>query len=152
MGGISALAATEVQLRYSPARLKRPLKRSADGAYRAISWAEAERLLVEKLGAARGKEGVVCVSRSENGTMNELFSGFVSQMGSDKFFIMPGDAQATAAAGPLWAARGVSLRFLPRATTCSPSAPNVLETWGTVICNRRAWGDAVPWTASPPCV
>ncbi len=149
MGGISALAATEVQLRYSPARLKRPLKRSADGAYRAISWAEAERLLVEKLGAARGKEGVVCVSGDENGTMNELFSGFVSQMGSDKFFIMPGDAQATAAAWALMGGKGRVGYDFAKSDHVFAIGANVLETWGTVICNRRAWGDARPVDGKP---
>ena len=46
-GGVSALAVTEVQMRYSPARLKRPLLRNSDGGYREISWEEAEKLLLE---------------------------------------------------------------------------------------------------------
>ena len=40
-GGVSALAVTEVQVRYSPARLKRPLLRNSDGCYREITWEEA---------------------------------------------------------------------------------------------------------------
>lgn len=52
-GGVSALAVTEVQMRYSPARLKRPLLRNSDGGYREITWEEAEKLLLEKLAAAK---------------------------------------------------------------------------------------------------
>lgn len=149
LGGISALAATEVQMRYSPARLKRPLKRGADGAYKAISWAEAEKLLIEKLGTARGKEGVVCISGDENGTMNELFSGFVSQMGSNKFFIMPGDAQATTAAWTMMGGKGRVGYDFAKSDHVFAIGANVLETWGTAICNRRAWGQARPVDGKP---
>ena len=67
-GGVSALAVTEVQMRYSPARLKRPLLRNSDGGYREITWEEAEKLLLEKLAAAKKQtehDSVVCISGDE---------------------------------------------------------------------------------------
>ncbi len=77
-GGVSALAETEVQMRYSPARLKRPLLRNSDGGYREISWEEAEKLLSAKLAAAKdhakdrsgmvSHDGLVCISAAENRT------------------------------------------------------------------------------------
>lgn len=88
-GGVSALAVTEVQMRYSPARLKRPLLRNSDGGYREITWEEAEKLLLEKLAAAKKQtehDSVVCISGDENGTMNELLAGFAAQTGSGRFF------------------------------------------------------------------
>ena len=149
LGGVSALAATEVQLRYSPARLKRPLKRSADGAYKPISWAEAEKLLAEKLGAARGREGLICVSGDENGTMNELFSAFTAQMGSDKFFVMPGDAQASAAAWSIMGGKGRLGYDFANSDHVFAIGANVLESWGPVVANRRAWGNARPVGGKP---
>lgn len=108
-GGVSALAVTEVQMRYSPARLKRPLLRNSDGGYREITWEEAEKLLLEKLAAAKKQtehDSVVCISGDENGTMNELLAGFAAQTGSGRFFAMPSDAQATAQAWKLMGGRG----------------------------------------------
>ena len=108
-GGVSALAVTEVQMRYSPARLRRPLLRNSDGGYREITWEEAEKLLLEKLAAAKKQtehDSVVCISGDENGTMNELLAGFAAQTGSGRFFAMPSDAQATAQAWKLMGGRG----------------------------------------------
>ena len=144
-GGVSSLAVTEVQMRYSPARLKRPLLKSADGGFREISWEKAEAILAQKLAAAKGQqEGVVCVSGDENGSMNELFSGFTAQMGSDRFFLMPSDAVSTAQAWQNMGGEGRLGFDFANSDYVLAIGANVLETWGTVVCNRRAWGDAHP--------
>jgi len=155
-GGVSALATTEVQLRYSPARLKRPLLRSADGGYREISWDAAEKLLAEKLAAARKaggatgkKDRLVCISGDDNGTMSELFSGLAAQMGDSRFFVMPGDAQTTAVAWGLMGGKGRAGFDFERSDYVLAVGANVLETWGTVISNRRAWGSKRPFGAEP---
>lgn len=152
-GGVSALAATEVQLRYSPARLKRPLLRSPDGGYREISWDRAEQLLVEKLEEVRAAGGkadrLVCISGDDNGTMSELFSGFAAQMGQSRFFVMPGDAQAAANAWKRMGGQGRVGFDFERSDHVLAAGANVLETWGTVISNRRAWGEAHPFGAEP---
>ena len=152
-GGISALAVTEVQMRYSPARLKRPLLRNTDGGYREITWEQAETLLLHKLADAKGKkadrEAVVCISGDENGTMSELFSGFVNQMGSGRLFLMPSDAQAAAQAWKLMGGRGRVGFDVPNSDYVFAVGANVLETWGTVVANRRAWGDAHPAGGKP---
>lgn len=151
-GGVSALATTEVQLRYSPARLKRPLLRSSDGGYREISWDAAEKLLAEKLAAARkaeGKDRLVCISGDDNGTMSELFMGLAVQMGDSRFFVMLGDAQTTAVAWALMGGRGRAGFDFERSDYVLAVGANVLETWGTVISNRRAWGNKRPVGAEP---
>lgn len=146
-GGVSALAVTEVQMRYSPARLKRPLLRNSDGGYREISWEEAEKLLLEKLAAAKKQtehDSVVCISGDENGTMNELLAGFAAQTGSGRFFAMPSDAQATAQAWKLMGGRGRVGFDIPNSDYVFAVGANVLETWGSVVVNRHAWGQARP--------
>lgn len=154
-GGVSALAVTEVQMRYSPARLKRPLLRNSDGGYREISWEEAEKLLLEKLAAAKKQtehDSVVCISGDENGTMNELLAGFAAQTGSGRFFAMPSDAQATAQAWKLMGGRGRVGFDIPNSDYVFAVGANVLETWGSVVVNRHAWGQARPAAPNPPCV
>ncbi len=146
-GGVSALAAAEVQLRYSPARLKRPLKKAPDGAFVSISWEEAERLLAEA--CSRAGKDLVCISGDENGTMNELFSSFAARLGSRRFFLMPGDAQPAARAWELMGGRGRPGYDLPRSDMVLAVGADVLETWGPVVGNRRAWGDARPAGAEP---
>ena len=151
-GGVSALAVTEVQMRYSPARLKRPLLRNSDGGYREISWEEAEKLLLEKLAAAKKQtehDSVVCISGDENGTMNELLAGFAAQTGSGRFFAMPSDAQATAQAWKLMGGRGRVGFDIPNSDYVFAVGANVLETWGSVVVNRHAWGQARPAGAEP---
>ena len=157
-GGVSALAETEVQMRYSPARLKRPLLRNSDGGYREISWEEAEKLLSAKLAAAKdhandrsgmvSHDGLVCISGDENGTMTELLSGLSAQIGG-KCFLMPSDAQATAQAWNLMGGRGRAGFDIPNSDYVFAVGANVLETWGTVVANRRAWGNARPAGGEP---
>lgn len=149
LGGVSALAIAEVQLRYSPARLKRPLKRAPDGTLVAISWPEAQAILAEKMGAARGADGLVCVSGDENGSINELLSGITAGLGSSNFYVMPSEAQPTAAAWKLMGGEGRIGYDLPNSDFVLAIGADVLETWGPVVGNRRAWGNARPQDAEP---
>jgi len=98
-GGISALAASEVNLLYSPARIKGPMKKAAVG-FEPVSWAEAEAMLVEKLVKAKGRTAFV--SGDETGTSTEVFSAFMEKTGG-AYFPMPCEAQAAAGA---WKALG----------------------------------------------
>ncbi len=142
LGGISSLAATEVQMRYSPARIKAPLKKGLDGSFVEISWGEAEILLKEVFLSLKKKNSFVCVSGDENGTMNELFSGFTRKLGSDKFFIMPSEIQPTAVAWDLMGGKGRVGYDFEKSDFVLAVGASVLESWGTVVSNRRAWGNA----------
>ena len=153
-GGVSALAETEVQMRYSPARLKRPLLRNSDGGYREISWEAAEKLLFGKLSAAKaaqdttGHDGVGCISGDENGSMSELISSFATQIGG-RCVLMPSDALTTAQAWHAMGGRGRAGFDFPNSDYVLAVGANVLETWGTVVANRRAWGHARPADGEP---
>lgn len=145
-GGISPLAVTEVQLRYSPARVKRPLLRGPDGGYKVISWEEAERILQNRFRVAKGAGGnrLVCISGDENGSINEVFSGIATQMGQSQCFVMPGNAQTTAVAWKEMEGTGRAGFDFEHSDYVLSVGANVLETWGTVMSNRRAWGNAHP--------
>ena len=92
---------------------------------------------------------MVCISGDENGTMNELLAGFAAQTGSGRFFAMPSDAQATAQAWKLMGGRGRVGFDIPNSDYVFAVGANVLETWGSVVVNRHAWGQARPAGAEP---
>jgi anaerobic selenocysteine-containing dehydrogenase len=146
-GGISPLAVAEAQMLYSPARVKRPLKRAADGAYVAISWEEADAMLAEKLGAAKG--GIACVSGDETGTINEVLSAIAVQAGSGNFYLMPTEAQPAAKAVAAMGGKGQLGYDIENSDYVLAIGANVLETWGTVIRNRAAYKAARPHGEEP---
>ncbi len=145
-GSISSLAGAEVQLLYSPARLKRPLAKSADGAFKAVSWDQAMAMIEEKLGSIKGVQGkLAMISGDQNGTANEVLSGFCKLAGSDNFFIMP--------------SAGQNVRRVWNSALGNPGQPgydiensdyvlaigaDILESWGPAIRNRRAFSSQRP--------
>jgi len=150
LGGLSPLAATEVQLLYSPARLRRPMKRAADGGYTAISWDEAESILAKKIADARASKGLFCVSGDENGTINELLSALVTSCKSSDFYMMPSDARSAAVAWNTICGEVGRVGYdFARSTFVLSVGANILESWGPVVANRRSWGNARPAGKNP---
>ena len=136
-GAITALAAAEAELRVSPSRLKEPLKRSADGAYRAISWKEAEKLLKEKIENA-GKS-IAAVSGDPTSSINELLSAILKQKGSSDYYFMPDEEQPAATA---WAAMGGHSRIgydIENSDCVMAVGAPLLESWGVVASNRSVF-------------
>jgi len=144
-GGICPLGAAAVQLLYSPSRIKGPMQKQADGTHQPISWEEAEALLLEKLTAAKGQGGkVACISGDENSTMNEVFSGLLAQLGSDRFFLMPGESLSASKAFGAWLKQGSLGYDLENADFVLAFGADLLDSWGTAIRNKKAFGAAHP--------
>lgn len=137
LGALTALAAAETQLQVSPARLKEPLKRSPDGAYVAISWEEAEQLLKDNALAAKGS--TACISGDPTSSVNEVFSGLLNATGSTDFYLMPGEEQPAAKAWSLMGGQGRLGYDIEHSDFILAIGANVLESWGTVARNRRAF-------------
>ncbi|WP_045222934.1 menaquinone reductase molybdopterin-binding-like subunit QrcB [Desulfonatronum thioautotrophicum] len=140
-GGICPLGAAAVQLLYLPARIKGPMQKQADGTHQPISWDEAETLLKEKLAEQRGKkDAVVCVSGDENGTINELFSALLGGLGSEACYQMPGERQVASRV-----LRQGSIGYdLENADLVLAFGPDLLDSWGTIVRNKKAFGAAHP--------
>ncbi|CAM2060563.1 Menaquinone reductase, molybdopterin-binding-like subunit [Desulfovibrionales bacterium] len=137
-GKISALAAAEIQLLYSPARLRRPLMRSTDDTYVAVTWDEAMVILKEKLNKAKAKTTVI--SGDETGTINEIFSAFLTNLGSSNYFLMPGEIQpASKAWNELLSGSGQIGYDLEGANYVLALSADILESWGPAVRNRRAY-------------
>ena len=141
-GAMTALAAAEAELRVSPARLKTPLRRSPDGAYIAITWAEAEKLLKQKMQEAGSS--LAAVSGDPTSSINEVLSSMLNQRGSSDFYFMPDEEQPAAVA---WEAMGGQgrLGYDMEHSDCilAVGAP-VLESWGVVAANRSLFNRTHP--------
>lgn len=134
-GGVTALAVAEVQMMYSPGRVHRPLKRGPDGGFMEISWKDAVELLQEKFKAAGSS--LAMISGDETGSTNEILSAFAAVMGSKDVFLMPSEGQCAAKAAELM---GVEAQFgydLENSDYVLAIGANLLESWGTVVRNRR---------------
>ncbi len=150
-GKISSLAAAEVQLLYSPARVKRPLKKALDGTFVAISWDEALEQLRKKLGAIKGvKNQLAFISGDQNGTINEVLSGFTQQTGSDRFFMMPSEAQAgTRAWNVAMGGKGQLGYDTANSDLVLAIGADILESWGPAVLQRRAFSASHPHGEKP---
>ncbi len=150
-GKISSLAAAEVQLLYSPGRLKRPLRKSPDGAFRAISWEEAVAIMEEKLGSIKGLAGKLAViSGDTNGTINEVLAGFAAQAGSDDFFIMPCEAQSASRVWQGLLGQEGQLGFdIDNSDYVLAIGADFLESWGPAVHNRRVFSAKRPVGEAP---
>jgi len=150
LGGISAVAAAEVQMLYSPARMKRPLRRAADGAYVAITWDEALAMLEEQLSAVKGSgDKLACLSGDDNGTINEVLSGLLAKAGSSNFFLMPGEAQPAQRAWELMGGQGQPGYDFENSDYVLGIGANILESWGPAIRHRHFFSVAHPHGEEP---
>ncbi len=139
LGGISALALAEVQLLHSPARVRAPLQRGADGILRPVSHQKAMEVFVAALRKiqARGEpDRVLCLCGDETGSIYELLSSLLRGMHSGEFYFMPsqlrGAAQAARAAG----ADGLPLYRLEDSDFILCLGADILDSWGTVMRNN----------------
>lgn len=141
-GGVTALAAAEVQLLHSPAKVKRPLLKAPDGAYREITWEEAVTLLKERFAAAGADAAFI--SGDENGSTTEVIGAFARALGSEAVYLMPSEGQCAARAAELMG-MPVQLGYdLENSDYVLAIGANLLESWGTVARNRRIFKDATP--------
>lgn len=141
-GGLTALNVAEVQMLFSPARVKRPLLRSPDGGFLEIEWEKARRILLEKLQQA-GKN-TAFISGDETGSINEVISAFAGSLGSKDVFLMPSDNQSATRAAGLMGLNGRLGYDLENSDYILAIGANILESWGTVVRNRRIYRDATP--------
>ena len=145
-GGLSALAAAEVQLMYSPARIKAPLKRSSDGSHSRISWDEALKMLED--GLKNAGSSIAAVSGDETGSSMEVLHRF---LGTDQLYMMPSEAQAASRAWDLMGGSGQLGYDLEGCDFILAIGANFLESWGTFIRNRRLFAEAHPHGEDSSC-
>ncbi|WP_457571143.1 menaquinone reductase molybdopterin-binding-like subunit QrcB [Desulfovulcanus sp.] len=139
-GGICPLGSAAVQLLYSPARVKGPLKNNG-GKFESISWEEAGKILAEKLSGVKGSGNVAFISGDENGTANEVLAAFLSALGSSDYYFMPSDAGAYAVAwNKIMGGQGQIGFDLENSDYVLMLGADLLSSWGTVVRNQKVFG------------
>ncbi|MDR2488564.1 MAG: molybdopterin-dependent oxidoreductase [Desulfovibrio sp.] len=141
-GGVSALAAAEVHMLHSPARVKRPLLRGPDGAFMDISWSKAAEIFAGKLKEAGGKSAFIC--GDETGSIAEVISALAKGLGSEDVCLMPSEGQCAAKAAELMRIPGQIGYDLEHSDYVFAIGANIFESWGTVVRNRRIFRAATP--------
>lgn len=134
-GAIEPLGAASVQMLYSPARVQNPLKR-VNGKLEAVSWEEAEQILIEKLQLA--DDHITLISGDETGSATEVLAAFVSSFGSKNIFFMPGEWQA---ANVIWneslGGKGQLGYDLENSDCVVSFGADLFSSWGTTLRNTR---------------
>lgn len=141
-GGITALSVAEAQMLHSPGRVRRPLLRTGDGGFNELDWSAAAKLLQEKFTEA-GKN-IAFISGDETSATNEVISAFAKSVGSDEVFFMPAEGQGAAVAMHLAGIEAQIGYDIENSDYVLAIGANMLESWGTVVRNRRIFRDAHP--------
>jgi len=145
-GALSSLAAAEVYMLYSPARITSPMRKTG-GRFEPITWEQAMAELAKGLTAAKG--GVACLSGDPAGTANEVLSAFVARLGSAGYFMMPSEATTAARGVTLMGGEGQPGYDFENADTVLVLGADIFETWGTSVRNRKAFAAGRP-VGQPP--
>ncbi len=141
-GGMTALAATQTQLACAPSRVKKPLKRSPDGALIETTWEEAMQLLNVKVKGA-GKS-IAAVTGDSTGSIKDLISALLNKLGSKDFYLMPSEEQVAYKA---WKDMGAYDKIgydTANADFIFSIGANYLENWGPVVYNRKDYDTKRP--------
>lgn len=139
-GGLSAIAANEVQALHDPNRVKTPLVRK-NGALVPTTWSEAMALLKDK--AAAAKDSLAVVSGDDTGTVSEVLAAFANKAGG-QFFMAPGEAASAAKASQMMGLNGRLGYDLENSDYVLILGAEALESWGTSVRNAKAFAAAHP--------
>ncbi len=141
-GGIDPLAASSVQLLYSPSRIQQPLKKNSNGKFEAVSWDKATEFLIKKLKDIKGKENsLACISGDETSSANEVLSAFLNQMDSEQYFFLPSDSgRQLGIWQDIMRGRGQIGYDLEESDLVLICGADLLESWGTVVRNQKIFG------------
>ncbi|WP_243545764.1 menaquinone reductase molybdopterin-binding-like subunit QrcB [Pseudodesulfovibrio tunisiensis] len=133
-GGICPMCANSVQVKNSPNRVKAPTLKGG----KTISWDEAIDMVAGKVKAAGARTAVI--SGDQTGTVNEVFSALLNGLGSDNFYMMPCDMQASDRAWTgLMGGSGQVGYDLEGADFVLFAGADALESWGPTVANMKAF-------------
>ncbi len=146
-GGICPVCAGGVQLMFSPARVKSPMKKVGEGKYEAIKWEDAEAMLVEKLTPLKGQEGKLAViCGDETGSAGDVFSAFAAGMGGG-YCLMPSEMYTATKGVKLMGGNGQPGFDLAGADLVLMIGADALDGWGTSVANQKAFAATRPATS-----
>ncbi len=141
-GGLNTLAVSEAQLLYSESRIQRPLLRALDGGFYTITWERAEQILLEK--TRQAKSSCAFISNDTSSTLNEIYSAFLTAVGSKDFIFMPEEESSAKKAWNLMGGVGRLGYDLDNSDFILSIGANIFENWGTIARNRKIFKNSHP--------
>jgi anaerobic selenocysteine-containing dehydrogenase len=144
-GGVCPVCAGAVQLMYSPSRVKSPMKKVGEGKFQAISWEDAEAMLVEKLTPLKGQAGkVAAISGDSTGSGSEAVSALVAGLGGSAFCVMPDEAFVASQGVKLMGGSGQPGFDLEGADLVLMIGADALDSWGPSVASQKAFAATHP--------
>ncbi len=143
-GGLCARGQSALQALYSPARVRSPLRRTADGPLQPISWTDAgEEIANWKGGADSGSSGkIVVVSRHLTGGMRAMLDNLIaSQPRIEVVIHEPLEYASLAAANEAcFGIEAIPTYKLEEARTIVSFGADLFETWLSPVSNAYGFG------------
>ena len=133
-GGISSLAAAEIQNLARPSRLKTPMLRQGNTLV-PITWEHALEILTTKL--KKAGSSLACATSDSTDVGALLLRDFLKKSGSEHFYRLPGHAQSMDQAAELIGAAGQAGFDIESSDCILSVGADWLESWGPVIYNRN---------------
>jgi anaerobic selenocysteine-containing dehydrogenase/Fe-S-cluster-containing dehydrogenase component len=136
-GALCARGQAALQGLYNPDRLASPQVRGSDGALRAVSWDDAEKMLGDRLAAASraGKDRVAFFGGPGGPTFAKIVQAFVGAYNSSRaIFYEPINHEPTrAAAKTLFGRRDLPIYRIDQAEVLISFGADFLETWQSPV-------------------
>lgn len=130
LGGVSSFAGTEVQMLYSPSRVKTPMIRNANG-FESISWEKAIEIVAGKIKESGNSFAVL--SGDDTTSVNELLSSILAYQGSGNYFFMPNERQSAQIAWEMLGGKDMLTYQYERSNTIIAIGANVVDTFGLPV-------------------
>lgn len=130
LGAVSSFAGTEVQMLYSPSRIKTPMVKTAQG-FEAISWEKAIPLVAQKIKEAGNS--IAVLSGDDTTSVNELLSTLIASQGSGNYFYMPNERQTAQVAWDMLGGDGLLVYQYEKSNTVIAIGANVVDNFGLPV-------------------
>lgn len=130
LGGVSSFAGTEVQMLYSPSRIRQPMIKTEKG-FQPISWAEGIALAGQKIKEAGNSLAVI--SGDDTSSVNELLCGLIAEQGSGNYFYMPNERQPAQIAWEMLGGKDMLVYQYEKANMIVAIGANVVDSFGLPV-------------------
>lgn len=142
-GGLCSRGQSAVQTLYDPDRVREPLKRDANGAFKPIPWKDAVQMIADAI-AAIGKEGkkdAVLLTNPVSGSVTSLISEFAAKaprLRHVQYELF--SSETTDRAAEICFGSGVTTEYdFSKAEAIVGVGAGYLDTWGSPVEHARGW-------------
>ena len=130
LGGVSSFAGTEVQMLYSPSRIRQPMIKTESG-FQPISWSEGIEIASKKIKEAGNSLAVL--SGDDTSSVNELLCALIANQGSGNYFYMPNERQVAQVAWEMLGGTDIVVYQYEKSNMIVAIGANVVDSFGLPV-------------------